>query len=180
MRKTIPFWQTAGFLFVSVTGTLLHFAYDWSGQTVSVGLISAINESIWEHMKLIFYPMVVFAVVEYRAWGKTVSGFWCTKTAGILTALLLIPVLYYTYSGIWGVSVDWLNITIFFLAAAAAYWAETHSFQKMHPCRAPAWLAIMLLVTIAVLFTAFTFRPPEIPFFRDPITGTYGLQAGGM
>lgn len=176
MKKSIPYWQTAGFLFVSVTGTLLHFAYDWSGQAVEIGWVSAVNESIWEHMKLVFYPMVLFAFAECRAWGTHVPGFWCIKTAGIFAALLMIPILYYTYTGIWGISVDWLNITIFFVTAAGAYWMETYCFRNAHPCRLSARLVAVLLTAIAVLFIAFTFHPPQIPFFRDPVTGTYGLQ----
>lgn len=176
MKKSIPQWQMAGFVFVSIAGTLLHFAFDWSGQRAFAGLFSAVNESIWEHMKLIFYPMALFALVAYRFWGKEHPRFWCTKFTGILTALLLIPMLYYTYTGILGVSIDWLNITIFFLAAGAAFWLETHIFLQNHPCRLPARTAMLLMILMAITFTVFTFRPPEIPFFLDPVTKTYGLQ----
>ena len=72
-------------------------------------------------MKLLFYPMVLFALVEYGFWGKETPGFWKVKLPGILVGLTLIPVIYYSYTGILGVSADWFNIAIFFLAAGAAY-----------------------------------------------------------
>lgn len=176
MEKVLSRWQLAGFLFTSVLGTFLHFLFDITGQNVVAALFSAVNESIWEHMKLLYYPMVIFAIVQYFYGGKHIPGFWCKKLAGILLGLGLIPVLYYTYTGILGVSADWFNITIFFIAAAAAYWAETRLFQKNTDCPLPDWVALLLVFLIGVIFTVLTFFPPHIPFFRDPLTGTYGYQ----
>ena len=176
MKRSVACWQLAGFLFTSVMGTFLHFLFDLSGQSIVAAIFSAVNESIWEHTKLIYYPMLIFALVEYCFCGKDRENFWCVKLAGILLALVLIPVIYYTYSGILGVSVDWLNITIFFIAAAAAFWLENKLFEGMWKCPIPQWAAFGIICLIGILFTVFTFLPPQIPFFEDPITGTYGYQ----
>ena len=93
MKKSIGFWQMTGFIFTAILGTILHFLFDWTGGSPLVGLISAVNESIWEHMKLLFYPMVAFACVEYQFWGREKPSFWCVKLVGILAGLALIPVL---------------------------------------------------------------------------------------
>lgn len=174
--KKIPTWQTVGFIFTGVLGTFLHFLFDLTGGSVTAALFSAVNESIWEHLKLLFYPMVLFGLIEYFNWGKDREGFWCVKLAGILFGLVLIPVLYYTYTGILGVSADWFNITIFFLAAGAVYRLETKLFQGGFSCPVPAAAAVLLILLIAAAFTVLTFLPPQIPLFRDPITGTYGFQ----
>lgn len=175
MKKAIPYWQMVGFLFAAVVGTLLHFLFDWSGGNVAAALISAVNESIWEHLKLLFYPMVAVAVIEYFSWGKDVDSFWCIKLMGILLGISLIPAVYYTYTGILGVNADWFNIAIFFLAAGAVYWAETKLFQRKFTCNMRSGVAIALICVISMMFTIFTFLPPQIPFFRDPVTGTYGF-----
>ena len=65
MKRTIPYWQVAGFLFTAVLGTFLHFLFDLTGESLVAGLFSAVNESIWEHIKLLFYPMVLFAAVVH-------------------------------------------------------------------------------------------------------------------
>ena len=173
MKRSIPFWQLMGFLFTSALGTVLHFLFDWTDKSLISSLFSAVNESIWEHMKLIFYPMVLFAILEYRAWGKENPAFWCIKLLGILLSLTLIPVIYYTYTGILGVSADWFNITIFFIAAAAGFYWETKLFQN-GICPIPAAAAISALSLMGLAFTILTFLPPHIPFFQDPLTGTYG------
>ena len=164
------------FVFTAAVGTLLHFLFDWTEGNAVMALFSAVNESIWEHMKLLYYPMLIFAFVECANWGKEIPQFWCIKLTGILTGLTLIPTIYYTYTGIFGVSVDWLNIAIFFFAAAAAFYLETKLFAKEYPCRIASGKAFITLCLIGVVFTVLTFATPQIPFFRDPITGTYGFQ----
>lgn len=176
MRKSIAYWQMGGFIFTAVVGTLLHFLFDWTGGSAVIALFSAVNESIWEHLKLLFYPMVVFAIVEYFAWGKNVDSFWCIKLIGVLAGLILIPVAYYTYTGISGIQADWLNISIFFVAATIAYWVESKLLQKGFTCRIPSKLAFVGIILIAAVFTVFAFETPQIPFFQDPVTGTYGFH----
>ena len=176
MKKVIPFWQMTGFIFTAIIGTILHFLFDWTGGNVGVALFSAVNESIWEHLKLLFYPMVAVAIIEYFFWGKGISSFWYIKLIGILIGLIMIPVIYYTYTGILGINADWFNITIFFLSAAVVFWFETKLFQREYSCGIGPGLAIAIIFLLAVTFTVFTFIPPHIPFFQDPMTGTYGFQ----
>ena len=176
MGRSIPSWQIAGFVFTSIAGTFLHFLFDLTGGSFVAALFSAVNESIWEHMKLIYYPMVLFAFLEYRFWGKDEKRFWCIKLAGILLALVLIPTVYYVYTGILGKSADWFNITIFFITAAAAYRLETKLFLDSEKCRLSGKFAVTQILLIGVIFTVLTFFAPRIPLFQDPITGTYGYQ----
>lgn len=176
MRKPVPCWQPAGFMFTSILGTLLHFLFDWTGQSLPAALFSAVNESIWEHMKLIYYPMLLYALMEYRFWGRSAASFWCVKLAGMLLALSLIPTIYYTYTGILGISADWFNVTIFFIAAGAAYWLETRLFQKGCACRMSPGTALALMCLTGIAFMLLTFFPPRIPFFQDPVTGSFGYQ----
>ena len=176
MNKHIPHWQISGFLFTAVMGTFLHFLFDLTGGSVWASLFSAVNESIWEHMKLLFYPMVTVALAEYLFWGKDWECFWCVKLIGILVGLAIIPVMYYTYTGVLGASADWFNIAIFFIAAGLVYWLEAKLFQTGFNCPIPSALPVAVIALIAVAFTILTFVPPHIPLFQDPLTGTYGLQ----
>lgn len=176
MNQSISYWQVAGFLFTSAFGTFLHFLFDLSGQSMIAALFSAVNESIWEHMKLIYYPMFLFALIENRFWGKKCKQFWCVKLVGMILALILIPIIYYTYTGILGVSVDWVNISIFFLSAGAAFGLENILFHQEQACRLHSRTAFILICMIGILFTVLTFFPPQIPSFKDPITGSYGFQ----
>lgn len=173
MNSKLSRWQVAGFLFTAVSGTALHFLFALSGKTVAAALISPVNESIWEHLKLLYFPMLLFALMEYRYAGRSVPGFWCGKAAGMALGLALIPVLYYTAAGAFGWSADWFNVTVFFLSAGAAYALENRLFSRTGKCH--PWIAAALLAIIGAAFVVFTFFPPHIPLFRDPITGGYGI-----
>ena len=176
MQNLIKKWQTAGFIFTSVSGVILHFLFKWSGQNSAIAVISAVNESTWEHMKILFFPMVLFAVIESRTPAKQNQGFWCAKLTGILLGIVLIPVLFYTVLGVFGSSPDYMNIAIFFVAAAISYGVESALLQgENRDCRAPR-SAIFAILFLAALFILFTFVPPKIPLFRDPVSGTYGYQ----
>lgn len=173
MGKSVGIRKMAGFLFTSITGTLLHFLFDISGGNWAAGLVSAVNESIWEHMKLIYVPMIIFSILEWRFAGKDIPGFWRVKLRGILLALAVIPALYYIYTGILGVSADWFNITIFFLAAGAAYRYEAKAEGRN--CVFGKKAAVVLILLIGLIFAALTFWPPRIPLFRDPVNGSFGF-----
>lgn len=174
MKRSIGLWQLMGFAVTALGGTLLHFLYEWLGKAVWIAPFSGVNESTWEHMKLLFWPMFIFAVVQ-SFFFRDRENFWCIKLRGILSGLILIPVMFYTYNGIIGKSPDWINIAIFFISAAITYIYETRLFNsdKMR-CKHPKF-AVSMLCTIAFLFILFTFRTPEIGIFKDPLTGTYGV-----
>ena len=169
------YWQVVGFLFTIVLGVFLHFLFDMTNQNIIAAIFSAVNESIWEHMKLLFYSMILFAIVESKFLEQEYEQFWCVKLKGILLGLLLIPVLYYMYTGILGTSVDWFNIAIFVIASGVVYWGETRHFQKDKKCFLRMKTAIVMLCVIVLVFTVLTFVPPKIPFFEDPVTGRYGF-----
>ena len=174
MNRSVPTLQIAGFLFTSVVGTVLHFLFEWSGGSLAAALVPAVNESIWEHMKLIYVPILLFSWAEYFIFGKTMRSYWCIKLVGFLTALLLIPVIYYSYTGILGINADWFNITIFFLAAGAAFYLETRLFQNNWECALPGWAALGLILMLGGMFLLFTFQPPQLPLFQDPLNQSYG------
>ena len=174
MKQRSILWQAAGFALVTFGGTILHFLYGWTGERILVAPFSGVNESTWEHMKLLFWPLFLFALVQ-RLFFKDQENYWCVKLAEILLGLVLIPVLFYTYNGAFGESPDWLNIAIFYITALLVFLFEWWAFKRNWlPCTRPQ-LAFAAICIIGVLFVVFTFATPQIPLFQDPLTGTYGV-----
>ena len=174
MKKRSILWHAVGFAAVTFGGTILHFLYDWTGESILVVPFSGVNESTWEHMKLLFWPLFLFALVQ-RLFFRDQENYWCVKLAKNLLGLTLIPVLFYTYNGVFGKSLDWINIAIFYITALLVFLLEWWMFKKdLLPCKYPR-LAFAAICLIGVLFVVFTFAPPQIPLFQDPLTGTYGV-----
>ena len=174
MKQRSILWQAAGFAAATFCGTILHFLYEWTGGSILVSPFSGVNESTWEHMKLLFGPLFVFALVQ-RLFFRDQKNYWCVKLAEILLGLALIPVLFYTYNGVFGISPDWINIAIFYITALLVYLFEWWAFKNdWLQCKHPR-LAFTAICLIGVLFVVFTFAPPQIPLFQDPVTGAYGV-----
>ena len=176
MRKRLLRWEIAGFLLVGLLGTLLHFLYDWSGGGLITAVISGVNESTWEHMKLLFVPMFIFSVIQIGGQGKDYPNFLAVRAVSTLVGLALIPVLFYTYAGILGYYISWVNIAIFYLSALTAFCLDFQLLRKgMFSAPWQQILGLLVLWALAFCFVWCTFRPPQLALWRDPITGQYGI-----
>lgn len=178
MQKKLLRWELAGFLFVGAMGTLLHFVFSWTGNAPLAAAFSAVNESTWEHMKLLFVPFFLFTMVQFIVFADPLRNFFAVKSAAALLGLLSIPVLFYTFNGMFGKSPDWVNILIFFLADALMFFASRRLLLR-GALRSGAWqlAGFLLLWLLAFTFVFFTYRPPQLPLFQDPTNGLYGLAA---
>ena len=176
MKKDLSLWQFSGFAVSSLGGTLLHFLYDWTNKSILVAPFSGVNESTFEHMKLLYFPLFIFALFQSRFF-KEYENFWRIKLIGIITGLIHIPVLFYTYNGAFGKSPDWLNITIFFISAALSFLIEFLLFKNGKYKKKSTKLPFIIICIIGALFIIFTFAPPHIPLFKDPLTHSYGIIA---
>ncbi len=167
MKKTkIKKYQIFSIIFTFILGTLLHFTYDWSNQNSIVGIFSAINESTWEHLKLLFFPMLLTTIIGYFYFGKKVPNFVCSKTIGILTSIIFTIVFFYTYTGILGKNIAFIDISSFFIATILgeilSYLLIINNFKCNNK------IAIIVLIIFIGLFAWFTFSPPNIGLFKDP------------
>ncbi len=167
IKSNLGLWCFAGVVVASILGTILHFLYDWTGSEIVVPF-SATDESTWQHMKILYFPMLIFALVQWAFFKSEYKCFWFVKLVGIIVGVVLIPVLFYTYNGAFGKSPDWLNIIFFILSAFIAYGVEWALFKKEFKSCKLSNLAIIGIIAIGVLFVVFTYLPPNLPLFIDP------------
>ena len=175
MKKSILRWELGGIAFIVVLGSLLHFAFEWSGGAIPVASIAAVNESVWEHLKLGFWPALVYAALEYSRFGKSANNFHFAKTIGIYLIPITIVVLFYAYTAILGHDLLIADIAIFVVAIIVG---QLVSYRLLTASPLSARLnrfAPIALAVLGILFVLFTFYPPQVPLFRDPISGGYGI-----
>lgn len=160
-------------IFVMILGTLLHFTYEWSGDNTFVAAFSAVNESTWEHLKLLFYPMFLTTIIGYFYLGKSSRNFLCARLLGILTAILFTIAFFYTYTGVIGTNFAFVDISIFFVAVVLGELVSYKVLNSNFSCNIV--IALTGIVLLLVCFIVFTYSPPEIGLFQDPVTGLFGI-----
>ena len=164
-------------MFTALFGTLLHFVYEWSGGNPLAGLFSAVNESVWEHLKLIAVPMLLFGIYEYFAYGRKQRNFVPIRVLSILLGMALIVTVFYTYSGILGRNCTLIDILLFYAAVFAAYRFSAKLLRtERFSSETARVLAVVGLLILIASFALFTFNPPQLGLFRDPTTGMFGVN----
>ncbi len=170
------FWLVST-AFLILAGTFFHFVFELTGRSAFAAPFFPVNESIWEHLKLIFLPgiLVILLVFSAAGWKKPPAGFLPAQTIGILCGMLFIVVFYYTYSGILGRDILWMDILSFLFGCGVSQWAAVSLFGRAR-LDSPAWkaAAAVILLFLLGIFALFSFLPPKIPLFADPQGGSFG------
>lgn len=156
-----------GIFFVIITGTFAHFLYKWTGNNHIVGFFTPINESIWEHMKLLFFPMVPYSLIMILRFHRKYPCMTSAFCFGILLGTFLIPLFYYAYTSILGKNIFILDIGTFILSIVTAFW---FSYKLTLSCKLEPYTSLLciLVCILLVCFLVFTYRPPDAALFQDP------------
>lgn len=171
-------WILAGIPVLFVAGAILHFVYQISGESPIVALFAPVNESIWEHTKLVLWPMMLWWVLYDLFCGKqneiNRNKWYEGALFALITSLFSIPLLYYFYTGAFGVECFWVDILILLAALLFGQLLGLHVYRNGRGICVT--LVLGIFVALALLYGLFTFYPPHIPLFEDSLTGSYGIN----
>lgn len=175
MNRNVLKWELFGIIVISIIGSLLHFVFEWAGKWLPIGAIAAVNESVWEHFKIAFWPALFYAILEFAVIRKSTKNFAIAKACGIYTIPVVIAVVFYSYTSIVGYEILAIDISSFIVAIAIG---QLVSYKILISNQFPLWtkiLGIILLVLLAAAFIVFTYIPPHLSVFQDAPTGNYGV-----
>ena len=172
-KNKIRNYQIFSIIFTFIFGTLLHFTYKLSGENLVIASFSAINESVWEHLKLLYFPMLLTLIIGYFYIEKNVPNFLCSKTIGIIISMLFTIIFFYTYSGILGKNIAIIDISSFFIATILGEYVAYKLMSSTFKCNNK--IALPVLILIGICFVIFTYYAPKLGIFQDPITKQYGI-----
>lgn len=173
-RNSIFVFQIFSVIFASILGTLLHFTYAWSNGNLLVATFSAVNESTWEHLKLAFFPMLITTLIGYFYFKDDIPNFLCAKTIGIIVSMCFIIVFFYTYTGIIGTDIPVLSIGSFFVGIFLGEYIAYKIMNSNFAC--DSVIALIVLILLFTCFVVFTYLPPQIGLFNDPLSGGFGIN----
>ena len=175
MRKSALKWELFGIIFVFLLGALLHFLFEWSGESKVVGLIASVNESVWEHFKQGFWPMCLYAAVEYKFIRGYINNFLTAKAVAVYIIPIITGLVFYGYTAIIGEEILIVDIFIFLVAIMVG---QLTSYKIMTSAKLPKYvnvISLIFIILLALILMLFTFYPPHLPIFLDGNTGTYGI-----
>lgn len=174
-KKFVFGYEVIGMIFIIMLGSVLHFTFEWSDYQSIIGVFSAVNESVWEHLKLGFWPALLYAIIEYRFLRKSVNNFLLAKTVGMYVIPGVITVTFYSYTAIIGESVFIIDILTFVVAVIIGQLSSYKFLTYKKMTDKLEKISLVALVFLGVAFVIFTFYPPHLPLFQDPISGEYGI-----
>ena len=185
-KRHILMWEIIGVCFIVVAGGPLHSLFEQSGYWPPVALIAAVNESVWEHLKMFFWPGLLFAGIQYLFVRERIPNYWFGKLVGLIVTPILAATTFIAYlaierasanfspSDIVSISSSMLSVC---LGQAVCYRVLTAPSVATHSNRFTA-LGYPLLI---LAFSTFTYYPPKLYLFEQqhhyvPI-GQYGIDA---
>jgi hypothetical protein len=160
------------FFIISIFGTLVHFTHNWFKNGLVLHFFSAVNESTWEHMKMLVAPTILVAVFQILVTDNHIN-----ILNGILALLVIevisIPILF-EIAKIFSKKVHLaITISIFYISIFLGLLCE-YMVIKNVILLVPEWLALVIFCFIVACFGIFTFYTPRLGIFKDPVTGRYG------
>ena len=173
-KKYILKWELAGIIFVFLLGALLHFLFEWSGESRIVGAFASVNESVWEHFKQGFWPMCLYALIEYRFIRNYTDSFITAKAMAVYLIPLLTASIFYAYTAIVGEEILIVDIIIFFVAIIVGQLVSYKIIVLIDIPRYVEYISFALILTLAAILIITTFYPPHLPIFLDE-AGFYGI-----
>lgn len=166
-KRKIRNYQIFSVIFTFILGTLLHFTYQLSGRNEIVGLFSAVNESVWEHLKLLYFPMLLTIIIGYFYIGKESPNFVCSKAKGIIVSLLFTVTFFYTYTGVLGYNIAIVDIMSFFVAVILGEYSAYKLIIEKNSCNKK--VAVVVLIILFICFIVFTYNAPDLGIFKIPL-----------
>lgn len=161
------------FLIYSILGTILHFLYNWSNKSIVVGIIASVNESIWEHIKILLTPILFFNLVLYLFGYR--NNYFTSLFLQELIAIFTILILYKIKTFLFKENYPVLNIIIFYIAS---FFSSIIGYLIRNTYISPGFNLISMFgsTVILIMYLTFTIFPPKNNLFKDPITSDYGIN----
>ena len=182
MDGSLVFWQLVGVLAIVVGGTLLHFAYGWSGRWLPLALITPVNDSVWEHLKMAYWPLCALTLVELVVLDPAPPGLACGAALAFCAMAAVMLGLFYLSAALLREPPLKVRLVVdgatFVAAVALGQVVGYLAVRDLGRHLGSGLLGGILLLLPAVVLTLTTFRPPRLPIFRDAFNGQYGISAG--
>lgn len=153
---------------------LLHYLYDWFPNNLTT-LISGINESIFQHMKIGFFSYVIFMIIELVLMRKRIPEFnkwFYSRMFSCSFFPLAILILYLIGPLVWGkfesIAFEVIFANVSLLLSSFVTLVVEEQVEKGQPGLGFRFVVIGLFVVSLLEYVVFTFEVPWFDIFAIP------------
>ena len=150
-----------------VIGTSMHFVLDLlpSGPVaVALGNIFPVNETSWEHMKMIWYPFLTAGIIH--SCKTKCRGYFASFVVGAIMAMLMQLGSFSIYQSFTGTSVLFLDIIIYMASMVFCILiAFDYSQKALAKAAFPLWVILAAIITASIIYL--TYFPADGYVFLD-------------
>lgn len=153
-------------IFLFLLSFLWHFMYDWF-PSVLTSIFFPVNESIWEHMKIIFYCLFIGSVLEKKG-NNYYLNILVKPLVGVLFYLIIFIPLYLIFGESMFISISLMLFTYIIMELLGI------KISKQEELNIKA-LPIIIIILISILFSILTYYPLHNFLFFDSVKLGYGI-----
>ena len=161
-------------VFLFLLSFLWHFVYDWFPNNI-FALFFPVNESIWEHMKIIYYCLFMGSILEFVLCKKNnikINNFYIEAMVksilGVIFYLIIFVPFYLWLGESMLISISLMLITYIFMEYIG-YKILTGEEMNINI------LPVIIIVLGCIMFVILTFYPLHNFLFFDEVKFGYGL-----
>lgn len=145
---------------IMLIGSLDHFMYELSGENVFVGLWAPVSESIWEHLKIAFYPTLFYWTVTYFFFrpllkDRVAAWFAGAAIAAVVSAFGVVLTQYFAVEAFGLPNEIYVHIPDFFVALCFSQAAGAHVVSRSDEKKGAAIL-VSLAAAVTVVCVIFS------------------------
>ncbi len=154
---------------------LTHFLYNWFPNSL-FSIFFPVNESIWEHVKMMTSSILIWSILEYFLLKKYrinhnnfVLSVFIETTLSIIVFLIIYLPIYHFAGSIFILNLVVLFISIYFVNIISYY---ILSLRPLHR----ETLGIIGIILLYIIMGILTYNPPENYIFLDTVENKYGIN----
>ena len=169
MSKRERIYMYAGTVIAFGLCSLFHFAYDFFGRPFWLAGFFPISESIWEHLKLPFYSLMLLNVIPWCEFVKRCSWKERLFFAAFQSEMTMFVVVFGYYGIKGGLGKEGLGIDLSLLFLGLLWSLVISVFFRKYLVFIPSWIKNYFFIKamiMFVLFWIFSFYIPQYPIFQ--------------
>ena len=165
MKRVLKF--SGNFILIALIGSLFHFMYEWTNENVYLAFLWPTNESIFEHLKMFFFPIMIVSLIQSAFVTEKKGLFLSSRVYGTLFSIVGCIAFYYVYKVNAPEIKDAVYIASYYIFLFLGLFVSYNIYRHMKTMpEYLMWIAFAIVLILAILFINYTYKPLDTEFFK--------------